>query len=303
MIQLKNSPFDSVLYALPEKIASVLENLPLFIKSSAYEIRLRLDRPLLLTCDCNMYVSFDAVASTNLPKNPLIITKDDLLEIIVRITNRSVYTREAELKQGYLSMAGGHRAGVCGSFSGGFFGEVTSVNIRIARQVLGSADSLVCEAGRGLLIAGPPGSGKTTLLRDLVRQLSNGGNRICVVDTRGEICGKRNEGAGLDIGINTDVITGLDKAQGVENALRSMFPQYIAFDEIGTGEELSLVRESFFSGVKILTTAHISDETELKRRAVTSMLLEGGIEKIAILSGKIGQEPRIIGAEEARRLA
>ena len=303
MVDLKISAFDSVLYAMPESISSVLDRLPLFVKTSAYEIRLRQDRPLMLNCGCNMYVSLDAVASTNNPENPLIISKNDLFQTVVRITNRSVYTREAELKQGYLSMTGGHRAGVCGSFFSGVLNEITSINIRIAREVPGCADALVDVAKRGLLIAGPPGSGKTTILRDLVRQLSNNGSRVSVIDTRGEICGKMSGGSGLDVGANTDVITGIDKAQGVENALRSMFPQYIAFDEIGTGRELDLVRESFFSGVKILTTAHVLDAKDLPRRAVTEMLLESGIETIALLPGEIGRECKLIGAKEAKNFA
>ncbi len=295
--------FSTVLYALPERISAVLESLPVFIKSSACEIRLRLGGAVCITGERNFYISEDSVASSNLPRNPLIVTKNDLNEVLLRITNRSVYTREEELRAGYLSMRSGNRAGVCGRFSGGKLQEATSVNIRIAREIKGCAQRLVDAADRGLLIAGPPGSGKTTLLRDLVRLLSNGGDRVCVIDTRGEICGRTGEGYFLDVGPNTDIISGLEKAAGAEIALRTMFPQYIAFDEVGTGRELSLIRESFFSGVKILTTAHASSVADIASREVTKMLLDGSIGSIAMLSKRAGGEISFITPDEVKRLA
>ena len=234
--------------------------------------------------DALFYVSKDSEASSYIPKNPLVINKAELDEVVKRITDNSLYAREEELKEGYLSMKGGNRAGICGSFVGGKLRNISSVNIRIAREIKGCANALLREAEKGLLIVGAAGSGKTTLLRDLIRLLSNEDNRISVVDTRGELCGK-GFGADLDIGPNTDVITGLSKAEGCEIALRTMNPQYIAFDEVSNGRELSMIRESFFSGVKILTTAHASSICEIKKRAVTKALLDGSIGKIALIHG------------------
>ena len=278
------SRFDSVLYALPDRIAECLEALPFFIKSSAHEIRLRAGGPLCITGENSFYISQDSEASSYLPLNPFIVNKGELDEVLKRITNNSLYAREEELKEGFLSMRGGNRAGICGSFVGGSLRSVYSVNIRIAREIKGCAEKLLSEAENGLLIVGAAGSGKTTLLRDLVRLLSEKDSRVCVVDTRGEICG-RNGDSILDVGPNTDVITGLSKAQGCEIALRTMNPQYIAFDEVGNGRELSLIRESFFSGVKILATAHASSINEIKTRRVTGALLDGSIGKIALIRG------------------
>lgn len=277
MNDVKTERFSCVLYALPERISSVLTKLPEFLKNETFEIRLRRDRPVCLTASKIFYVSESAVASTLMPKNPLKITKAELKEVILRITDRSIYARMKELKNGYLSMRKGCRAGVCGSFSGGSF-DVTSVNLRIAREIKGCADPLLPLCEKGLLIAGPPGSGKTTLLRDLVRQLSNTGKRVCLVDTRGEIFGGE-----LDVGVNTDVIVGYSKAEGAEIALRTMFPQYIAFDEVGNGRELELIKESFFAGVAILTTAHAESPSDLNRRGVIKGLLGGPIEKVVLL--------------------
>lgn len=297
------SRFDSVLYAFPKRISTVLEKLPEAVKGSVYEIRVRNGRPLCLTGDRVFYVTDTSEVDTRVCDNCILPTSSELNEIIMRITGRSVYARERELAEGYLSMRMGNRAGVCGRFAAGNLVSVSSVNIRIAREIIGCADALIPYCGGGLLIAGPPGSGKTTLLRDIVRSLSYSGKKISVVDTRGEICGRVDESFALDTGPNTDVISGMCKERGVEMALRTMFPEYIAFDEVGNGKELDLIRESFFSGVRILTTAHAESKSDLLSRRVTQSLINAGIKSIALISGKPGSPIKMLGAEEVLSLA
>lgn len=297
MMENKSDRFDTVMYALPLRITQILGKLPLCVRSSVYELRLRKEMPICLTGETTLYVSQDGQASSHLPQNPLTVSSQEINEVIMRITNRSAYTREKELSEGYLAMRYGNRAGVCGNFSQGKLNGITSVNIRIAREIKGCSDPLLPICKNGLLIAGPPGSGKTTILRDLVRQLSYDGKRVCVVDSRMEICAPTDEGATLDVGPNTDVITGSDKAKGVEIALRTMFPHYIAFDEVGNGAELSLIKESFFSGVGIITTAHAASKEDLFSRRVTNMLLTGGIDKVALLGASPMQEITLINTK------
>jgi stage III sporulation protein AA len=134
-----------------------------------------------------------------------------------------------------------------------------------------------------------------------VRLLSNGENgryyRVSVIDSRGEIGGSGT----LDLGVNTDVLNMLDKAKGTEIALRSMFPDFIAFDEIGTTAELNSVRGCFNAGVKIITTAHCSTKTELFARDVVRQIIESGaVSTVAILSKTLGAPPQIIMVGELK---
>lgn len=292
------SEFDSALYAFDPMLYERLFGLPEQIKRSAWEIRLRAERPVCLTGEKTLYLTADGRAQAELPDRPLTVSRQQLYDLVVSLTERSVYMRADELREGYLSMKQGHRAGVCGRLDGGTLRDLSSVNIRIARSVKGSGAALYGITG-GLLIAGSPASGKTTVLRDLVRHLSDGGTRVSIIDTRGEIAACVEGIPTLDVGVNTDVITGTEKAHGTEMALRTLFPQIIAFDEIGRTEELSGVTESFFSGVSVITTAHASSMAELLNRPVTRGLLNSGaVETVALLSGKPGGEIRIMSRDE-----
>ena len=162
----------------------------------------------------------------------------------------------------------------------------------------------ICHEDGPMLVLAGPGSGKTTVLRDLVRNFSVSGKRVSLVDTRGEIAAASAGRATLDVGINTDVITGGEKAKGVEIALRTLFPEYIAFDEIGSLDELSAVSESFFAGTGIITTAHADSMEEIMSRPVTSRLIKlGVIDTVAILPLDLRGEMKIVRVKQSRKNA
>lgn len=284
---------------LDDDLKRVLTSLPQ--REKIEEIRLREGRAVALTMDSDIYFIDDGGGlSKSVGSRALVTDKAQLQRVLLRLCGNSVFAHEQEIKNGYIALKHGSRAGVCGVFddSGNFYG-VSSINLRIARQVFGCAKEIAQSFGKGMLIAGPPCSGKTTILREAIRNLSDGeysrSFKVAVIDSRGEIYG----GGANDLGANTDVICIPDKARGAQMALRTLFPDIIAFDEIGTTDELLKVSESFNAGVAVLLTAHARDENELLRRAVTRELLQSGaIEKVALLSGKKGVAPRIIDVGE-----
>ncbi len=199
----------------------------------------------------------------------------------------SAYAHQEELRQGYLTLPGGHRVGLCGrallTESGGIAGlqDIASLCVRIARAVPGASDwlmpLLLSEAGeaRSALVFSAPGMGKTTLLRDAVRQLSDHhGQRVCVVDERSEIAGCVQAKPQMEVGSRTDVLDACPKAVGMMLLLRAMSPQWLAVDEIGRAEDAEALLEAARCGVPVLATAHAGEIDQLLERPMMRPLLQ-----------------------------
>ncbi len=296
-----DKPIENIFYVLPFKIRQALYNLSPSVQVNISEIRLRKNLPVALTVSGETaFLKSNGQTCFGFAPDLLKTDETDISECFVKLCDNSVFAHENELSEGFIIMKNGCRAGICGNLCGGVIKDITSLNLRISREIKGCANKILsCFEYGGLLIAGPPASGKTTVLRDLIFQLSSGTfskiKRCCVIDTRGEISG----GGTLDLGLATDILNCENKAKGVEIALRTMFPDYIAFDEIGNTQELNAVSQSFCGGVKIITTAHTDTLYELKSREITKRLLKSGaINQVAILPKTVGDEIKVISVKE-----
>ena len=196
------------------------------------------------------------------------VEERDLAFVINAASRYSPWTAASQ-QEGYLTAPGGHRIGICGSGAGDCIREVTSLCIRVARDVSGIAAGLPLSGS--LLILGPPGSGKTTLLRDLIRKRSCR-QTVSVVDERRELFPE-----GFGRGENTDVLSGVGKPKGIDMVLRAMGPQVIAMDEVTSFEDCAALSRAAWCGVELLAMAHASSVLDLKERTVYRPLVETGL--------------------------
>lgn len=234
-----------------------------------------------------------------------IVDRHGLDEMLNYITGYSAYAMEEELKQGYITLSGGHRIGVTGHAtydSNGKYGEcqvtnlvdIGGLNIRIAHEKKGCAKNIVLLLRNGqsiynTIFFAAPGVGKTTYLRDAIRILSTGdavfaGIKCCVVDERSEIAACRMGKPQNDLGIRADVLDACPKEMGMRMVLRTMSPQIIAVDELGKEEEFLMLEQMRCSGVKVLGTMHAGSLHELfQNQMVKNCIQNGTIERFVEL--------------------
>ncbi len=292
------------IYAIPQRIKCYILSLPDDFLNCVEEIRLRVNLPVCFTVMGKpIFLLKNGQTSYKFGSNCVCCDKGDIAECFMLLTKHSVYAHTEEIKNGFVMMENGHRAGICGTYSSnGMIFDITSINIRIARQINGCADYIFSNYdNKGLLILGKPASGKTTIIRDLIRQISNSNKKVSVIDSRGEISAYFKGQSSFDLGNNTDTLVIENKAKGIEIAIRTLFPDVVAFDEIGSLEELDAVIQGFNAGAQIITTAHIGTLSEIPKREIVLRLLKtGAIGQVVILSGEIGEKPQICFSEEIK---
>lgn len=270
---ITNTERKGILEFLPRRIRKIMYFIP---TEGLEEIRLRLGLPIaLLYADRCCYITKDGALSPSYT-GCLVASRADLSEGMELISEASVYALTDEIKNGYITVNGGHRIGICGSaaLDNGKIcniSHVSGLNYRIAREVLGAAKDIMPYVYnkshvRNTLIISPPRCGKTTLVRDVARSLSEMGKKVSIIDERNEISAMSNGCCGYDLGISSDVLSGASKAEGTLLMLRSMSPDVIVTDELGADEEGRVLSKIAGSGVNIISTIHAANRLDLEKR-------------------------------------
>ena len=253
-----DNSFQQVITQLPKWFSAIAEAVPQEERQLITELRLFEGQPAFWCCG-RQGRTYDTHK----------LTTQQLRELFSAVCRGSVHCYQQEITQGFVTLDGGHRVGLCGTTlwrEGQAVGlrDISSMNIRFARAVKSCARDLFRKLGQcSFLLVGAPGSGKTTLLRDYVRILCGGNEGPChfaaVIDERSEL-------SAFDLGHTAHVLKGLPKAQAIRQALRTLSPQFLVCDEIGSSEEAELLSESLNSGCHFIATIHGENWDSLRRK-------------------------------------
>ncbi len=256
------------------------------------EIRLRSGQPLLLKIGENEWgLTLQGELTKHLLK-AIKADKEDIYRTIASISDNSLYACEEEIRRGFITIPGGHRVGLAGQVmvqAAGIKGikEFSSICFRLAKEKKGCARPILPqiianETILNTLIISPPRCGKTTILRDIARCIS-AGNPVCpphnivIIDERSEIAGTHRGLAQLDVGIRSDVLDACPKARGMMMAIRSLSPQVLIADEIGSKEDVEALQECINAGVAVICSIHARNLEEVAKRPLLDKLLAQGV--------------------------
>ena len=279
---------------LPANINQAIEHLNY---AKLCEIRLRVGKPIIVDYG-GQYFLCESGITDNIGQ-AYICEKSMLENLLVRACENSLYAYNEELKQGYITISGGMRIGLCGQCVKD--GEaiktiknISSVNIRIPHDVKNCSLKLLEFIAQprvfNTLIISPPGAGKTTILRDFANQLSRlYAKNILIIDERNEIANCVNGIPQHEIGVFCDVITNCSKQFGLQNGIRSIRPDVVFTDEVANLEDIEAIHYALGCGVRLVATAHCGSIEELSRKKnFETIIKEGMFERYVVLSAEDG---------------
>ena len=282
---------------LPESVKNGINKLD---GKNLCEIRLREGKPAVVCASGkNFFLGESGVVFDD--SKAIIVSKEDIEKFIFRASENSIYAVNNQIQQGFLTIAGGVRIGLCGSIvieNGKIItiNNFSSVNIRIPHEIkncsLPVIKFLLDEKGfKNTLIISPPGAGKTTFLRDIALQISNLNlaYNLLVLDERGEIASCVNGKNLLNVGRFTDVLSGAEKRFGFDVGVRALKPDIIFTDELSGDNDTQAVLDASNCGIKLVATVHAKDVTQLKKKQSFEKLIEEKVfERYIVLSSANG---------------
>ena len=308
---LKTDVLTQILRIIPQRIRNPLRNALSGDYSDVHEVVLRAGKPVCVYKKGSLwYLTENGCLTAQVDSQPLIASSFfEVTDCFNLACGHSVYSHISEITEGFVTISGGHRVGLCGT---AVISEdkiinvrdISTISIRFSREIIGSGIKLAREIsmlGKGVLICGSPCSGKTTVLRDIARELSDAYSyRVTIVDTRSEIAAAYHGLNQNNVGM-CDVLNGFPRAEGIVQAVRTLSPEYIICDEIGTERDARALTCGVNSGVVFVATMHAGNIEELRnRQAFCDIINTQAFSKIVFLSSRKspGQVLKVMSREE-----
>lgn len=302
-----SSSYEIICQYLPQLIKEPMLRVSEKSKQRVNEIRIRVNKPVCFFYSSGTsYLNYDGTLSAIFDENSAVIPSMSDIDGIVKALGRySMHSCSRELSQGFFSIENGIRVGLAGTMTQTAektLKYINALNFRIARQLRGCAEQLffhLFSAGcKSILICGGVNSGKTTLLRDMCR-ICGERYKVSVIDERGELAASVNGVPTNDIGIQTDVLDGYERADGITSAIRTLSPQILICDEISSQKDADGILYGYGCGVKFIATVHAGSYEELIKRTIIRKIIDVGVFDYAVILDGEGMPGKI---REIRRL-